>query len=289
MCGDCCRNSWQVTVNEASYRRNENLFSHTGRKAEFHQAFVRLQGNQGYEEYAYIAKQPGGSCWFLDSSNRCRLHKEAGHSHLDAVCQTYPRYPMNSTRGIELALSFSCPAVMKLARREEPLSIIKTECCPTEFPENNYTVAVYPQQYPPWKPLRYYFELETHFIDILQCRNRKLAERLSLLAETSKAINSFPHDDTLAGRLTALLNQNYDKMDKPAAASPSTAGNPDAFLMENFLVNLIFKKPFYIYGFEKTIALLDRIWRQMGGTQDVAAAIRQFEMEYGHDRQALWR
>ncbi|MBP2664037.1 MAG: hypothetical protein H6Q71_1985 [Firmicutes bacterium] len=227
-------------MDETSYRRNEALFTSTGRKAEFDQAFIRLKEAAGYGEYAYIAKQDRGGCWFLDTNNRCRLHKEAGHSHLDAVCQTYPRYPMSTSRGIELTLSFSCPAVLKLADREEPLAIIKADQQPMAFPENNYAVEIYPQQQSPWEPLHYYFELETHFIDILQCRSLVVT-------------------------------------------------GPGDYLLENFLVSFIFRKPFYIYGFEKTSLLLERLWGQMRDTKTIAAAILQFEFQYGHDRQALWR
>lgn len=288
MCGTCCRNNWQVTLDETSYRRNEELFGSTDRRAEFDQAFIRLNEAAGYGEYAYIAKQANGDCWFLDKSNYCRLHKEAGHSQLDAVCQTYPRYPMNTSRGIELTLSFSCPAVLKLADREVPLAIIKADQPPTAFPDNNYAVEIYPQQQPPWEPLHYYFELETHFIDILQCRKIQLTERLEFLTKTVKAIHALPKNETLGRELTALFNRNYDWFDKLAADKLLPAAEADGGLLENFLVSFIFRKPFYIYGFEKTLQLLQRMWQQLSSAQDIAQAIRQLEFQYGHNRQALW-
>jgi len=276
-------------MDETSYRRNEALFTSTGRKAEFDQAFIRLKEAAGYGEYAYIAKQDRGGCWFLDTNNRCRLHKEAGHSHLDAVCQTYPRYPMSTSRGIELTLSFSCPAVLKLADREEPLAIIKADQQPMAFPENNYAVEIYPQQQSPWEPLHYYFELETHFIDILQCRSLVIGERLDFLAKTVMAVMALPQDENLGRELTALFNRNYDWLEKLAADKLPLVTGPGDYLLENFLVSFIFRKPFYIYGFEKTSLLLERLWGQMRDTKTIAAAILQFEFQYGHDRQALWR
>ena len=276
-------------MDETSYRRNEALFTSTGRKAEFDQAFIRLKEAAGYGEYAYIAKQDGGGCWFLDKDSRCRLHKEAGHSQLDAVCQTYPRYPMSTSRGIELTLSFSCPAVLKLADREEPLAIVKADQQPMTFPENNYAVEVYPQQQPPWEPLHYYFELETHFIDILQCRSLAMGERLDFFAKTVMAVMALPQDENLGRALTALFNRNYDWLEKLAAEKLPLVTGPGDYLLENFLVSFIFRKPFYIYGFEKTLLLLERIWKQMSNTKVIAAAILQFEFQYGHDSQALWR
>lgn len=287
MCGTCCRNHWQVTLDETSYRRNQVLFGSTGRQSEFAQAFIKLQEAPGYGEYAYIAKQDDGKCWFLDNNNCCRLHKEAGHHHLDAVCQTYPRYPMSSSRGIELTLSFSCPTVLKLADREQPIAIIKEKEPPTVFPEKNYAVEVYPQQQQSWKPLYYYFELETHFIDILQCRNLKIEERLAFLAETVSSITSLPQDETIGRELTALFNRNYDLLDKLVADKPTEQLKTETFLLENFLVNFIFRKPFYIYGFEKTLQLLTRIWEQINNSPNIAVAIIQIELQYGHDRQSL--
>lgn len=287
MCGRCCRNNWQVTVGEHSYYRNEKLFAGTGRQTEFAQAFVRLEEQAGYGEYAYIAKQPGGSCWFLESDNCCRLHKEAGHSQLDAVCQTFPRYPMSTARGIELTLSFSCPAVLKLADRETALVIVKADEQPTEFPTDSFAVEVYPHQQPARKSLHYYFELETHFIDILQCRAMPLNDRVAFLGETVTMINSLPPDETMGRALTALFNRNYDWLESLTAKTVLPAAGTG--LLENFLVSLVFKKPFYIYGLEKALALLQHSWQRIGTADDSAKAVMEFEFQYGHDRQALWR
>ncbi|WP_371372545.1 flagellin lysine-N-methylase [Sporomusa aerivorans] len=289
MCGLCCRNPWQVTVGEQSYYRNERLFASSGREAEFSRAFVRLDSEAGFGEYAYIAKQPGGGCWFLDADNHCRLHKEAGHSHLDAVCQTFPRYPMSTARGIELTLSFSCPAVLKLADRETALTIVKDDAQPIEFPADSFAAEVYPQQQPARKPLYYYFELETHFIDILQCRSLPLGERLDFLAQTVQAVNGLRQDETTGRELNILFNRNYDWLEGLAAASPSPAAAGGSWLLENYLVSFIFKKPFYIFGLEKALMLLGHIWKHIAAADDITKTIIQLEIQYGHDRQALWR
>jgi lysine-N-methylase len=289
MCGVCCRNHWQVTLDEPSYRRNEALFSASGREAEFAQAFIALNGQGGYGEYAYIAKQAGGGCWFLNESNMCLLHKEAGHSHLDAVCRTFPRYPMSTARGIEITLSFSCPAVLKLADRAEPLQIIRSEKQPLDLADNNYAAEIYPQQQPVQQPLHYYFELESHFIDLLQCRSMPLNERLAFLADTVKAVNSLTQDQTITRELTALFNRNYDWLDELAAGRVPAEPEAGSGLLENFFVSFLFKKPFYIYGFEKTLRLFDHMWQQLMRSNDITEEIMKLEFQYGHDRQALLR
>ena len=287
MCGACCRNQWQVTLSESSYRRNEALFQSAGRQAEFDQAFVRLQEPAGYGEYAYITKQTDGGCWFLDAGNRCRLHREAGHSQLDAVCQTFPRFPMTTARGIELTLSFSCPAVLKLADRDEALNIVKAEKQPTAVADDSYAAAVYPVQQPARQPLHYYFELETHFIDILQYRGLPLSERLDFLADTVKAVNGLAQDETIGRALTTLCRGNYEYLDRLAVARTPSVTAPGAGLLENFLVSFVFKKPFYLYGLDKTLHLLQRMWQQIVNADDLTAAIRKLEFQYGHDRKVL--
>lgn len=284
MCGQCCRNSWRVTVDEQSYLRNQALFVGTGREWEFNQAFNKIAHSEGYGEYAYIAKQPAGGCWFLDTDNRCRLHKEGGHRHLDAVCQTFPRYPMSTARGIEITLSFSCPAVLKLADRIEPLKLIRSEQSPIELLPDNYVAEIHPGQQPLSNPLRYYFELEMHFIDILQCRGLSLPKRLTLLNDTAREINSFAKETDIAGKLTYLFNRNYDDMEALNALESCVTASA---LIENFFVSFVFKKPFYIYGVEKTLRLFNYMWQQINSSQNIIDTIRQLEFQYGHDRTAL--
>lgn len=297
MCGTCCRNDWLVTVDEQHYRRNAELFMATGRSEEFPNAFIPLQGNS-LAEYAYIAKQASGGCWFLDASNLCRLHREAGHDHLDPVCQTFPRYPMSTARGIELTLSFSCPAVIRLASRTAPLAMIRSERQPLALAPNNYVVEVYPHQQPAYSPLRYYFELEHHFIDIMQCRSITTGERLALIEKTVRAFGCLQQDDSFSQKLNRIFYTNYDYLDAKAAdGQPGFHQIPD-ILIENFFVNFIFKKPFYIYGLECTAKLLGSIWQHIEKArrhdadpqEDIKrtqSVIMDIEFQYSHNRRAL--
>ncbi len=296
MCGECCRADWLVTVDEAGYRRNAALFARTGNKEEFAAAFIPLQGS-GPGEYAYIAKQPQGGCWFLED-NRCRLHRTAGHSHLDGVCQLFPRYPMNTTRGVELTLSFSCPEVIRLASRQAPLEIIRSDRPPFAVLEGSFVAEVYPEQQPPDTPLRHYFELEHHFCDIMQCRGLTVLRRLLLLAGTVRAIVALNPDDSFRQRLDAIFTANYRLLDAKTAVARQPSVSSADLLLEHFFVNLIFKKIFYLYGLKQSIKLLLVIWRQIAGARgpsndpeaDFAltrAAVMAAEFRYSHNRSEL--
>jgi lysine-N-methylase len=295
MCGRCCRNNWQVTLTSESFARNRHLFLSTGRGAEFKQAFVPLHGSGGLDEYAYIAKQASGACWFLAEGNYCRLHREAGHSHLDAVCQLFPRYPMSTARGQEITLSFSCPAALKLAQRPAPLTVVRAEEQPLEFLPGQFVAHVYPHQQRSDNPLRYYFEIEQHFIDIMQWRAVPVKERLQILKDTIECISELANSDSalLGTKLKKIFYKNYEFIGESSGEATDTE-----ILLENFYVNLIFKKVFYLYGFPKAFTLLekaqnhlDKVLAAADNKGEMAAAIQgimDVEYQYGHNRRGLW-
>lgn len=297
MCGTCCRNDWMVTLDKTCYDRNRRLFQTLEHDIEFERAFQPLPGQVGPGEYAYIVKQPNGACWFLGEDQLCRLQRQAGHSHLDSVCQTFPRYPMNTARGIELTLSFSCPAVLEMACRTQPIALIRSDSPPLPFDEEGCVAEVFPKQKPLGSVLRYYFELEQHLIDIVQCRTMPLEQRIDMLRKTVSLLENQHADETVQSQLDSVFRANYESMDRQAASSRNDRLSPADILIENMLVNLIFKKVFYLYGLGKASLLLERIWREVNearcglseqaGLNSVKAAVRDIEFRYGHDRRAL--
>ena len=304
MCGTCCRNDWQVTLDKESYYRNEGLFASVGKESEFSQAFMPLDKAGGLGEYAAIAKQNGG-CWFLDNTNRCRLQIMAGHEHLDTVCQTYPRYPIYTARGLEVTLSFSCPSVLELINRVEPITFIRSEAKPLDVAAEACVAQVFPRQQPRNNPLHYYFELEQHFINILQFRSLPLGKRLEFLTTAIHAVQALQGNWDLGDELRYLLNSQYDLLDEKAATcdqgeAVSQENVTADIVTEHFLVNLIFKKVGYLYGLERMDKLLQQIWlhintacreAQNQGDELYRAkmAIMALELKYSHNRQELMK
>ncbi|MBP2650795.1 MAG: hypothetical protein H6Q74_1620 [Firmicutes bacterium] len=294
MCGACCRNDWLVTVDQASYFRNAEYFGRQNKTDEFYEAFRLMETTTSVGEYAYISKRDNGGCWFLGKDNLCRLQREAGHQHLDAVCQTFPRYPMDTERGVEMTLSFSCPTVLAKAERWEPLMVIRADQPPLKIPDDSYIVSVYSDQQARFTPLYHYFELEHHFIDIMQCRRLKVLERLDLMSKTIGAILAIQHDERFGQILYQIINRNYDFMDQPEEKCLSMAD----ILIEHFFVNFLFKKPVYIYGLQASLTIMRNMWQQFVTCQQGIAssdegltatrrAIMRLEIQYGHDRKSL--
>lgn len=262
-CGTCCRRDWLVTVDEAGYRRNERLFGGLDRLDEFRQAFIPLQDGADFGEYARLNKRVDGACWFLTANNLCRLQQMAGHEHLDAVCQCFPRYPMDTERGVELSLSFSCPAALRLAMREEPLRVLRREYSPLTAQPGDFVVCAYPGQQPAHSPLRYYFELEGHLIDVLQERRLPLTQRLRFVRRTLSALMETGREDP-AERQARLINGNYNQIDAVIAAGKVTAETgPRAWLAENFFINYIFRKNIYAHGLRQAANTLEALAKKL--------------------------
>lgn len=290
MCGTCCKNDWMVTVDQDCYQRNADLFSRAGRTDEFHAAFLPINSSC-LGEYALIAKQPQGKCWFLQPDHLCRLHKEAGHEHLDVVCKTFPRYPMDTARGVELTLNFSCPRVVTLAS-QSVLEIIRSEEKPTGIYSDHFVTHVYPQQHSTAKALHYYFELEQHFIDILQWRSLRLSERIEIICNSAAVLCSQKPID-MGSEITRLISSNYERLQ--AADSGVLSQDAADILLENYFVNIVFKKLFYDHGLQNGAVILQLFWQHI---QDVVAqdnkkterwdqvyqAIAEIEFEYCHHR-----
>lgn len=290
-CGICCRNDWLVTVDEDGYRRNRQLFFSLGLEDEFQQAFLPLQDGADYGEYAKVAKKPAGGCWFLTDQSRCRLQEMAGHGHLDAVCQWFPRYPMDTERGIELSLSFSCPAALELAQRPEPLRVIRSEKSPlTELP-CDYVTHVYPSQQPANNVLRYYFEMEGYLIDILQSRQASLPDRFKIMCACMERLAGLSDPETMGQDILRLFRAGYDQLD---AAAASEQGTPADWLIENYLVNYLFRKQLFRCGILRALREMKTVWQRLGrylparggADADVSGvfdAIVKLELEYNHN------
>jgi lysine-N-methylase len=258
-CGVCCNNDWLVTVDEPGYQRNRQLFEQSGRQDEFAQAFIPLGSGAELGEYARIAKRPSGGCWFLTAEKLCRLQQVAGHQHLDSVCQWFPRYPMDTERGIELSLSFSCPAAVKLALRQEPLRIVRAGVSPIPFLPVEFVRHVYPGQQPADSILRYYFEIEGHLIDLLQARQLSLPERLELVQRSLRQIDTWQDPAGFGQRLNQLFQANYTELDTSSTHPDLVQETPASWLAENYFVNFLFRKNLYVKGIADGLKQIDRM------------------------------
>jgi lysine-N-methylase len=188
--------------------------------------------------------------------------------------------------------------VLRLVTRQEPLRIIRCDRQPFDLTEDSFILRVYPQQKRAWDPLYYYFELEQHFLDIMQCRALDVEARLDLIGRTIRTVSRSAGEDDLPRALNQIVNGNYDYLENRAAGDTAPELCPADILLEHFFVNFIFKKPFYLFGLQHTERLLKKFWQTVATRRRIAPtpqddlastgqAICEIELHYGHDRRKL--
>jgi lysine-N-methylase len=224
------------------------------------------------------------------------LQQLAGHEHLDPVCQWFPRYPMDTERGIEISLSFSCPAAVKLALREAPLRILRSESPPTPTVPVDFVRHVYPGQKPKQSVLHYYFELEGHLIGLLQARIFSLPERLELVCEMLEQLDSWADCEKTGRELNRLFQAHYERIDAVTADRGNERRTPAEWLAENYFVNFLFRKNLYLRGLQWTrqhIGLMAERMKeilatsiQSGDTADLEQLLIAMELEWNHQCRA---
>jgi lysine-N-methylase len=201
---------------------------------------------------------------------------------------------MDTARGVEFTLSFSCPRVLDLASRPQPLEIVRCDKIAGFLWPESYVTAVYPGQQPLDTPLRHYFELEQHLIDIMQWRGLTVTERVDVLAAAVQAVGALPKNESLGGNINMIIHRNYEYMDSRPGQLEQCLQIAD-LLSENFLVNMLFKKVLYRYGLERGLQLLTAAWGRIAAARAAGAspeadiertreAIIALELEYSHRR-----
>jgi len=204
---------------------------------------------------------------------------------------------MDTERGVEVSLSFSCPAALRLALREEPLRIVRQEASPIDLSSRDFVIHVYPSRQPERSPLRYYFEIEGHLIDILQTRQLPLAERLGIVRRSLESLSEENTKETPPETINRLVRNNYAQIDALPATGNLGSAEPGEWLMENYFVNFLFRKNAFTKGLQGAVKILASQERQLSqylfrppgaqiDVEELAKRILQMELELNHQKTA---
>lgn len=202
MCGDCCRSKWNIDVDERTHKRLEKKFAELGRSDDFTE-MIELSA-QGRSMMKFDA---AGRCMALASDGRCKIQLELGYEYLSDVCKTYPRYIRVTPRGIEISLSFSCPAAAKLLRRKDPVgfSYLPVDDPSFFFMKAGITDYFIPGKLPKNDIKRHYFPIEAGLIRVMQDRDFSIGERLVLLGHMLGRLASLDVEKTDEEQIVAML------------------------------------------------------------------------------------
>ncbi|QYR23895.1 flagellin lysine-N-methylase [Paenibacillus sp. sptzw28] len=193
-CEDTCCAGWQVTIDKSTYKkygrvRDKELSPLLNKKVK------KKNVDVSPENYASMELDSKMQCSFLSEQNLCRIQQKLGESFLSHVCATYPRTSNLVNNILETSATMSCPEIARLAllnpnkmefdMKEESIHIrnmvINRLQTDTEINDIN----------------KYFWELRSFSIDVLQNRTYYLWERLIILGVFYQKLEQYLQDGML--------------------------------------------------------------------------------------------
>jgi lysine-N-methylase len=200
-CGACCLAKWRIDVDTQTYEKVKEKYVSLNREEEF--AKMISKDDQGRITMNFS----NGRCAALTDRNLCTFQKEHGHEFLSDTCKTFPRYIFVSPRGIEFALSFSCPAVAAALKEKEKITFSQIDSADSGFDFMRPSQALYfiPEKLPATDLKHYYFQIEAGLINIMQDRSFAIGERLVLIGRTLDSLTARAGGENMADSIAAIL------------------------------------------------------------------------------------
>ncbi len=178
-CGRCCRRSWRIDIDKATYLRVEQWYKE-------HNILEKLTEKVEADEKGWKIKfDAQNQCAYLTEDNRCGSQLEMGEDYLSDTCKIYPRKIYASSRGIEFSLYFSCPAAAELLLQAAPVAFSQLDYGDANFdfmPPRRLSYYL-PEKLPSSNIKRYYYMIESGLIQILQERRLTIKDRLFAICQ----------------------------------------------------------------------------------------------------------
>ncbi|MBQ3421801.1 MAG: flagellin lysine-N-methylase [Romboutsia sp.] len=223
-CEDNCCSNWSIHVDKPTYKKYRNL-NDKQMKSMLEKSVKRNRKSTSDYDYAKIKLNEDGTCPLMLCDKLCYIHKNLGEEHLCSTCKTYPRQ-YNIINGIiEKNLTLSCPEVARII-------LLNENGIDFYFEENTDELS---KEYVKSKNTnleslktigaKYFWELRTFVIEILQDRTLSIEERLVMLGmfinkldenityekliDLIKEYQTYRHNETFKGVLNKF-NYNYN-------------------------------------------------------------------------------
>lgn len=210
MSGRCC-GGWDIGLDKESHDRLKFVMKKNNQLKLFKEVIKMPKKDDESRNHSYIQFQDGKCALVQDGL--CSLHKNHGINVLPDICKVFPRLVYETPMGKELSITFACPNAAELLRTKVKITKVKN---PENFHfahGNLYYGTIDEGIFTRTDMLKYYFEIEDHIIEILQCRGLSIEERLVLLGITIKKIDAL--DASSAEGLHQLIQFNRDVMKQP--------------------------------------------------------------------------
>lgn len=116
-CPDTCCIGWEVDIDNETAEKYSSLKGEIGNKIEKH----LTRDETGCNIFTLCH---GDRCPFLNKSNLCEIHIEAGKDFLSKTCTLFPRFFDDFGSFREMGLGFGCPEAARIMLSEkEPFSL----------------------------------------------------------------------------------------------------------------------------------------------------------------------
>ena len=239
-CEDNCCIGWDVEIDKGTYQKYQKV-----KDQELSQLFRKSihENPDSYDhsvDYAIVELAKNNRCPFLNEKQLCKIQSKLGHDYLSNVCVAYPRY-VNEINGIaEYSLNVSCPEAARLVLTNKQRLAFSSEKHETSSNTIiNFVVNTNEHNGSPM--VKYFLELRSFTISLLQNRNYLLWERILILGHFYKELEqSIQGRDVIAvPRLIEIFSQKIEKDEWRAEITSIRADNPLQFrIMKELTDNL---------------------------------------------------
>ncbi|BBF43440.1 lysine-N-methylase [Lachnospiraceae bacterium KM106-2] len=180
-CKDSCCIGWEIDIDEDTYDYYKTVEGEFG---------DRLRSKIMNSEEPSFILQKGGRCPLLNKDNLCDICIELGESSLCEICTEYPRFTLEYDHTREKCLGLSCEEAGRLIFLDDhKASFLETEI-PEYYDEDE-------DETEEEKGMASYFQdARDMAIQIVQWRERKIEERISLLIAFATELQELIKHDT---------------------------------------------------------------------------------------------
>ena len=188
-CTDTCCAGWDINIDENSLERYKNSTGVLKRLVDG--KFLVGDTNDDFFNAGYMILKDGSMCPFLNENMLCDIHGGVGEENLCITCKSYPRI-FNIVDGIyEKSALASCEEICRLAlMSKEKMEFIEVD---ENLDEDNIEIRriIDTEAFAGTESLiQYFWEIRILSINIIQCSEYSIDERLSILKRFYSKIDS---------------------------------------------------------------------------------------------------
>lgn len=207
-CSESCCVKWTISIDKDTYKKYKNS-KNEELKDLFSKNINRWRSKGDYANYAKIKLRDNGECPFLDENKLCNIHKHLGEDSLSVTCTVYPRIYNQIDDSLELSATMSCPEAARLALlNKEPMEF---DCLEKETKIKGGLKRKVDTNKVDFKNKinRYLWDFRIFTISLLQNRNYRLWERLTILGLFFDKVSKSKLVDSIS--IIANYNSNINK------------------------------------------------------------------------------